>query len=64
MKVVVVLGQSLNPDGTPPSTLTARIEAAATQWALHSEIILLLTCKNRTERSKGHERSASPSWCC
>jgi hypothetical protein len=43
MKVVVVLGQSLNPDGTPPSTLTARIEAAATQWALHSEIILLLT---------------------
>jgi hypothetical protein len=29
---IVVLGQSLNPDGNPPPTLLSRIETAATAW--------------------------------
>jgi hypothetical protein len=42
MSVVVVLGQSLNPDGTPPSSLCSRIELAATEWKLNHNLILLL----------------------
>jgi hypothetical protein len=50
-RVIVVLGQSLNPsNGTPPATLHSRIEAAARQWKLNSEIILIL-CGGDTART-------------
>ena len=40
---IVVLGQSLNPDGTAPATLTSRIRTAAEQWHADPSAILICT---------------------
>ena len=51
---IVVLGQSLNPDGTPPATLCGRVKAAVSTWRETENSVIILTGGDpaRTGRSE------------
>lgn len=40
---IVVLGQSLNPDGSPPSTLLSRVRTAAEEWRADPSALMVLS---------------------
>ena len=42
-RAIVVLGQSLNRDGTIPATLESRARTAAYHWLEHQDAVLVLT---------------------